>query len=57
MRSMIPVLLVLLASCGAGGAPLKPRLSGTVGVNSNSGVEASGDISASNGKLTIGLGF
>lgn len=57
MRTMIPVLLVLLASCGAGGAPFKPSVSGTVGVNSNSGVEASGDISASNGTLTIGLGF
>lgn len=57
MRVMIPMLLVFLASCGAGGEPFKTNVSGTVGVNSNTGLETSAQVSATNGNLTIGVGF
>lgn len=57
MRVICSVILLLaVAACGAGGAPMRPEAHGRVSV-SNHGVKTQGDISATNGHLTIGVGF
>lgn len=56
MVRLLSGLAVLLASCGTDGAPLRPKASGTVSI-SNHGVETHGAVEATNGRLTIGVGF
>lgn len=56
MTRVFCLAALVLASCGTDGGPLRPRASGTVSV-SNHGVETEGAIEATNGRITIGVGF
>jgi len=48
--------LCAVAGCGVDGAPIQPSATTTVGVGT-SGVKASTNVSASTGKLTVGVGL
>ncbi|MEM6729365.1 MAG: hypothetical protein AAF618_12765 [Pseudomonadota bacterium] len=57
MRYLTTLLcLLVLASCGADGEPVRPTGSATVSVGSD-GLETSATVSATQGPLTISVGF
>lgn len=56
MTRMLCLAVLVVASCGTDGTPLRPRAIGTVSV-SNHGVETEGSVEATNGRITIGVGF
>jgi hypothetical protein len=47
--------LIVLAGCGADGAPFRPTASGGLTVGTN-GVTANSNVGVTNGALTLGLG-
>ena len=47
--------LVMLAGCGADGAPVRPTQSGSITVGTN-GISAQTDVGLTNGTLSLGLG-
>ncbi len=56
MRTLAIMAFVALAACGADGDPFKPT--GSFGVNIGSGgVSTGGSIGATNGKVSVGIGF
>ena len=55
-RIALMLTIVALAACGADGAPFTPNASVGVGVGSN-GVTTGGSLGASNGTVSVGVGF
>lgn len=55
-RLVLMLTVAALAGCGADGAPLAPNASVGVGVGSN-GVTTGGSVGASNGTVSVGVGF
>lgn len=48
--------VALVAGCGVDGAPMRPEAHGRVTVG-NQGVSAGGDLSLTNGTITVGVGL
>ncbi len=55
-RLALILTLAALAACGADGPPLTPNASVGIGVGSN-GVTTGASVGASNGTVSVGIGF
>jgi hypothetical protein len=55
-RIALIISVVALAACGADGAPFTPNASVGMGVGTN-GVTKGGSLGASNGTVSVGVGF
>ena len=55
-RIALILTVAALAACGADGAPFTPNASVGVGVGTN-GVTTGGSLVASNGTVSVGVGF
>ncbi len=53
---LILIGVALVAGCGVDGAPMRPEAHGRVTVG-NQGVSAGGDLSLTNGTITLGVGL
>ncbi|MGJ8621982.1 MAG: hypothetical protein ACSHW1_04340 [Yoonia sp.] len=56
IRSSLILTVLALAACGADGPPMTPNASMGISVGSG-GVSTGGSVGASNGTLSVGLGF
>lgn len=56
MKWLLPLMLLSLVACGVDGKPVRPQATGTINV-SDSGVRVGGSLGATQGPLTIGIGF